>query len=62
MFHINGLFLESYWKSIHNRRQFLVEFATQKGFDPLVPENWGDVSYKEIKREVYEKNNKQLNI
>ncbi len=37
-----------YWTNHDNRRKFFVEFASQKGFDPLVPENWKNVKYKEL--------------
>eukprot|EP00026_Physarum_polycephalum_P003969 Phypoly_transcript_03986.p1 GENE.Phypoly_transcript_03986~~Phypoly_transcript_03986.p1 ORF type:complete len:741 (+),score=114.71 Phypoly_transcript_03986:43-2265(+) len=29
-----------YWNSSHNQRNFFEKFASQKGFDPLLPENW----------------------
>ncbi len=31
-----------------NRKQFFVEFAANKGFDPFVAQNWYSVSAKEI--------------
>ncbi len=38
--------------SIDNRRKFLLEFATKKGFDPLIPENWKNVTAREIRKQV----------
>ncbi len=45
----NNFFLlkVKHWKSIENRRNFFIEFASQKGFDPLVYGNW-DKRKKEI--------------
>ncbi len=37
---------------MHNRRKFLIEFAAQKGFDPLIPENWKNVTTSEIRKQV----------
>ncbi len=31
-----------------NRRNFFIEFAAQKGFDPLVATNWDNVTYDEF--------------
>ncbi len=44
------LFVGKYWRNAHNRRKFFIEFASQKGFDPLVAINWQNVQYKEIKQ------------
>ncbi len=35
-----------------NRRNFLIEFASQKGFDPLLPENWKNVKYRDVLKKV----------
>lgn len=35
---------KGYWLQIENRRAELMEFAKEVGFDPLVPENWHNVS------------------
>ncbi len=40
---IKLLHAENYWKSRDNVRKFFVEFASKKGFDPLVAENWRKV-------------------
>jgi len=32
--------LRNYWSHIDNRRIFFINFSKEKGFDPLVPENW----------------------
>jgi len=37
-----------YWDNSENRRKFLDAFAASQGFDPLVPEKWYDVSYKDL--------------
>ncbi len=42
----------NYWSDAHNRRNFFVEFATKKGFDPLVAENWNIVKTKDILEQV----------
>ncbi len=45
-------FKGKYWGDAQNRRKFFIEFATQKGFDPLVAENWNKVTAKDIKKQV----------
>ncbi len=35
-----------------NRRNFFIGFARKKGFDPLVPKNWGDIKCNEIFEQV----------
>ncbi len=44
--------LENYWRSTENQRKFFIEFATQKGFDPLVPENWDKMPIEDILTQV----------
>jgi len=39
---------KGYWKKSENRRKFFCEFARQMGFDPLVPENWENVSLSKL--------------
>eukprot|EP00026_Physarum_polycephalum_P002865 Phypoly_transcript_02874.p1 GENE.Phypoly_transcript_02874~~Phypoly_transcript_02874.p1 ORF type:complete len:846 (+),score=138.45 Phypoly_transcript_02874:54-2591(+) len=39
---------QNYWLSIDNRRQFLLRFAEQEGFDPYVAENWYSVSQDQL--------------
>jgi hypothetical protein len=34
----------SYWQNKENRRKFLDQYAKEKGFDPLLPENWYNIS------------------
>ena len=34
-----------HWADIENRKQFLVDFAREKGFDPMVAENWRNQRY-----------------
>ncbi len=46
------VFKDNYWNNAHNRRKFFVDFATQKGFDPLVAENWENVQYRKIIKQV----------
>lgn len=31
---------EGYWRDIKRRKAFFDEFASEKGFNPLNPENW----------------------
>lgn len=38
----------NFWKSIQNKRNFMIKFAAHKGFDPLVPENWYTVTPQEF--------------
>ncbi len=40
--------LGNYWKSTENQRNFFIEFASTKGFDPLIPSNWKNVTYRDI--------------
>lgn len=45
---------ESYWQDMANRRKFFMDYATENNFDPLLPENWYNVSsYKIKERKVY---------
>ncbi len=44
------LFTEKYWSNANNRRKFFVEFASQKGFDPLVAANWKNVQSREMRK------------
>ncbi len=46
------LFKGNYWSNAHNRRNYFIEFASQKGFDPLVAINWENIRYKEIIKQV----------
>ncbi len=46
------VFTGKYWKDTHNRRKFFIEFAAQKGFDPLVAENWNNIKTKDISEQV----------
>lgn len=38
-----------FWKSSENRRKFFIEFAQEKGFDPMVPENWHNITWAEFR-------------
>ncbi len=49
---INWL-LGGYWQKIENQKQFFIDFSHQKGFDLLKPENWLDVTYEEMKKQVH---------
>ena len=40
--------LGSYWYSLAYRKQFFINVATQKHFDPLIPENWYSVSFSSL--------------
>jgi len=39
---------KGYWLRIENRRKFFCEFAAERGFDPLVVENWQNTMKKEL--------------
>eukprot|EP00026_Physarum_polycephalum_P005007 Phypoly_transcript_05033.p1 GENE.Phypoly_transcript_05033~~Phypoly_transcript_05033.p1 ORF type:complete len:665 (+),score=73.56 Phypoly_transcript_05033:296-1996(+) len=41
-------FMKASWKEIENRRQFFEKYARERGFDPLVPENWYSQPYDQI--------------
>ncbi len=52
---VNELFLSllvNYWRSAENQRKFFIEFASQRGFDPLVPDNWKKIKRKELIEQV----------
>ena len=38
------LLIGKYWDDTKNQRSFMMSFAQDKGFDPLVPTNWYSVS------------------
>jgi hypothetical protein len=40
---------ENNWLDPDNQRNVFVKFATQKGFDPLVAENWYDITFKNMR-------------
>ncbi len=49
-------FIVNYWSDAHNRKNFFIEFAAQKGFDPLLAENWENVQIrKEVNKQVKKK-------
>ena len=39
---------KGYWLDIDNRRKFFLKFAEEKGFDPLVPENWYTITKRQV--------------
>ncbi len=41
-----------YWKNTENQQKFFIDFASHKGFDPLVPENWNNISTEDIVKQV----------
>ncbi len=43
---------DRHWKNTANRRNFFTDFASKRGFDPLVYENWRNVKKKEILQQV----------
>ncbi len=49
------LYTDNHWSDAHNRRKFFIEFATQKGFDPLVAINWENIQNTEIIKQVKRK-------
>lgn len=44
MFMCTGL----YWHKTENRRNFFERYAEQHQFDPLVPQNWYNISEDDI--------------
>ncbi len=44
-----------YWQRTENQRKFFIEFATQKGFNPLVPENWDKITIEDMNKQVRKK-------
>ena len=55
LFHIFLIYviLEKYFLDKANRRRFLDEYATEKRFDPLVPENWYGVQRDDVIKKVF---------
>ncbi len=49
---LSFVFTDKYWRNSHNRRKFFIEFASQKGFDPLVAANWENVQRMEMVKQV----------
>ncbi len=45
-------FTDKYWSDANNRRNFFIEFALQKKFDPMVTGNWKNVQYKDMIKQV----------
>jgi len=39
---------QGYWRDVQNWRAFFVEYAKEKSFDPLVPENWAGITSRHI--------------
>lgn len=39
---------KGYWADMANCRAFLCDFAKKHGFDPMVPENWYNVTYEQL--------------
>ncbi len=54
-YYLPFVFIDNYWRNAHNRRNFFVEFALQKGFDPLVAVNWENIQNTEIIKQVRRK-------
>ena len=40
---------KGYWLKRENRRDYLIDFAKQMGFDPSKPENWANVTNAQIR-------------
>jgi len=40
---------KNYWMNVDNRLKFFMRFANEKGFEPLVPENWYSMSVRKIR-------------
>lgn len=41
--------MKGHWVNKDNCRQFFIDFAKEKGFDPMVPDNWKNVTQSQIK-------------
>ncbi len=52
---VNFRYLGDYWRSTENQRKFFIEFASQKGFDLLVPANWDKIRKEDIIKQVRKK-------
>ena len=37
-----------FWASAENRRKVFCEFAEEMGFDPLLPENWNNITWQQV--------------
>jgi len=59
---------QGFWNDPNNRRKFLEDYAREKGFDPLVPENWKNQTGMDLRRYKVHihphtmKNNKYLSL
>eukprot|EP00026_Physarum_polycephalum_P000830 Phypoly_transcript_00831.p1 GENE.Phypoly_transcript_00831~~Phypoly_transcript_00831.p1 ORF type:complete len:1315 (+),score=159.79 Phypoly_transcript_00831:513-3947(+) len=40
----------NYWLCVSNRKAFFKSFAKEKGFDPLLPDNWHALDFQALKR------------
>ncbi len=63
--YLSFTFTDKYWNNAQNQRNFFIEFALQKGFDPLVAVNWTNVQrieiIKQVKEGVEEREDRDLN-
>lgn len=39
---------ENYWDKVANRRKFFLNIAKEKGFDPLISENWYSLKHADV--------------
>lgn len=46
----NNDYLALYWKYDENRKKFFEKFAKNHKFDPLLAENWYNISALEVKK------------
>ena len=37
-----------FWEGKDRKKAFLDDYARQKGFDPLIPDNWYNITYADI--------------
>lgn len=44
----NLLVIVAYWQAVANRRKFFVDIADDKGFDPMVADNWYALTLEEV--------------
>jgi len=43
-----------FWRNIENRKKFFLDFAAERGFDPMKVENWDNISHADMKiRKVF---------
>jgi hypothetical protein len=46
--YIHNTYKGNYWKDDNNKRKFFIDFAKEKKFDPLHPQNWYSLSFSDF--------------